>query len=164
MLGRAHELATNGIAEAADNKTAISQNANSITSGNVAKNKNFTGVCNWKSCGPKCKAKLRKRPTVLTPQEIDLVFSQLEGVFSLVARLPYGTGMRVMECAQLRVKDVDFGSRDVTIREGKGGKDRITMLPLTLVLPLREQIAQSRLVYENDRLQQRTGVILPHAL
>lgn len=105
-----------------------------------------------------------RRPTVLTLQEIELVFSQMEGVYALIARLLYGTGMRLMECAQLRVKDVDFQRREITIRQGKGGKDRFTMLPLALISPLREQIAQSKLAYEEDRLHQRTGVMLPNAL
>lgn len=56
----------------------------------------------------------------------------------MIARLLYETGMRLMECAQLRVKDVDFQRREITTCEGKGGKDRITMLPLSLIQPLRE--------------------------
>jgi integrase len=70
----------------------------------------------------------------------------MEGVYALIARLVYGTGMRLMECAQLRVKDVDFQRREITIREGKGGKDRLTMLPLALIAPLREQLARSKIV------------------
>jgi len=57
-----------------------------------------------------------RRPTVLTAQEIELVFAQMEGVYELIARLLYGTGMRLMECAQLRVKDMDFQRREITIR------------------------------------------------
>lgn len=88
-----------------------------------------------------------RRPTVLTRQEVELVL--------------YGTGMRLMECAQLRVKDVDFQRREILVRQGKGGKDRITMLPLTLVAPLRDQIAQAKQLYEDDRLNKRNGVMLP---
>jgi integron integrase len=105
-----------------------------------------------------------KRPVVLTPQEVDLVFAQMEGVHRLFAQLLYGSGMRLSECAQLRIKDVDFQRREILVREGKGGKDRITMLPLSLVAPLREQIEQSRRVWEIDRSTQRPGVMLPHAL
>ena len=105
-----------------------------------------------------------RRPTVLTPQEIELVFSQMEGVHALIARLLYGTGMRVMECAQLRVKDVDFQRREIIVREGKGGKDRVTLLPLSLVQPLRQQITQARSLYDEDRLHQRNGIMLPGAL
>jgi integron integrase len=93
-----------------------------------------------------------------------MVFAQMHGLYALVARLLYGTGMRLMECAQLRIKDVDFQRREITIREGKGGKDRITMLPLSLVQPLRNQIATSRSAYDADWLHGRPGVALPAAL
>lgn len=105
-----------------------------------------------------------RRPTVLTSQEIELVFSHMEGLYGLIARLLYGTGMRLMECAQLRIKDVDFQRREITIRQGKGGKDRVTMLPFTLVQSLREQIGQAKRLYEDDRLNRRNGIMLPHAL
>jgi integrase len=65
-----------------------------------------------------------KRPTVLTRQEVDMIFAQMSGTYGLIARLLYGTGMRLMECAHLRVKDVDFQRREILVREGKGGKDR----------------------------------------
>lgn len=105
-----------------------------------------------------------KRPTVLTRQEVDRVLSRMTGVAALFAKLLYGTGMRVAECAQLRIKDVDFQRREITVREGKGGKDRLTMLPLSLVAPLHEQIVQSRQLYDKDRLENRNGVMLPGAL
>lgn len=105
-----------------------------------------------------------RRPTVLTRQELELVFAQMEGVYLLIARLLYGTGMRLMECAQLRIKDIDFQRREITIRQGKGGKDRITMLPLSLVPPLREQVALAKTWYDDDRLNRRNGVMLPGAL
>lgn len=105
-----------------------------------------------------------RRPTVLTRQELELVFARMEGVYLLIARLLYGTGMRLMECAQLRIKDIDFQRREITIRQGKGGKDRITMLPLSLVPPLREQVALAKTWYDDDRLNRRNGVMLPGAL
>lgn len=105
-----------------------------------------------------------RRPTVLTRQEVEMIFAQMSGVYGLIARLLYGTGMRLMECAQLRVKDVDFQRREIVVRQGKGGKDRITMLPLALVAPLREQIAHAKQFYEDDRLNKRNGVMLPGAL
>lgn len=105
-----------------------------------------------------------KRPVVLTPTEVNLVFAQMTGVHRLFAQMLYGTGMRLSECAALRIKDVDFQRREITIREGKGGKDRITMMPLTLIGPLREQIAQSRLLWNEDRVALRPGVMLPWAL
>ncbi|MEN3293357.1 MAG: hypothetical protein V7642_2610, partial [Burkholderiales bacterium] len=105
-----------------------------------------------------------KRPVVLTPQELNLVFAQMAGVHQLFAQMLYGTGMRLSECAGLRIKDVDFQRREITIREGKGGKDRVTMLPLSLVAPLRGQIDRSRSLWQEDRIALRPGVMLPHAL
>jgi integron integrase len=105
-----------------------------------------------------------RRPTVLTQQEVNLVLEQLDEVYALIGKLLYGTGMRLSECLQLRIKDVDFQRREIVVREGKGGKDRITMLPLSLISPLREQIAKAKEIYEADRLYQRNGVMLPHAL
>jgi integron integrase len=101
---------------------------------------------------------------VLTRTEVNLVLAQMEGVYQLIARLLYGTGMRLSECAQLRIKDIDFQRREITIRAGKGGKDRMTMLPLSLVQPLRTQIDRARELHEQDRLHQRAGVMLPYAL
>jgi integron integrase len=72
--------------------------------------------------------------------------------------------MRLSECAQLRVKEVDFQRREILVREGEGGKDRITMRPLSLVQPLREQIDAAKKLYEKDRLFYRNGVMLPRAL
>ncbi len=103
-------------------------------------------------------------PTVLTEWEVVAIFAEMGGVHALMARLLYGTGMRLMECVRLRVKDVDFGRREIIIREGKGNKDRVTMLPLALVAPLREQIACARSVYDEDRAACRSGVMLPDAL
>lgn len=105
-----------------------------------------------------------KRPVVLTQTEVKLVLEQMSGVYQLVARMLYGTGMRLFECAQLRIKDVDLQRREVLVREGKGGKDRITVLPLSLVQLLREQIGVARAIFEQDRAQGRPGVRLPYAL
>lgn len=79
-------------------------------------------------------------PTVPTQAEVALVLAQMKGVQALMARLLYGTGRRLMEMMMLRVKDGDFGRREITIRSGKGGKDRRTVLPLTLVAPLKRQV------------------------
>jgi integron integrase len=105
-----------------------------------------------------------KRPIVLTPHEVNLIFTQMDGVHQLFAQLLYGTGMRLSDCAQLRIKDVDFQRREITIREGKGGKDRVTMLPTSLVQPLRAQIDIARALWQEDRIALRPGVMLPHAL
>jgi integrase len=78
----------------------------------------------------------RRLPTVLSVQEVHRFLDAVSGIYGLMARLMYGTGMRLMECVSLRVKDVDFDRRETVIRQGKGGKDRITMLPDGLVVPL----------------------------
>lgn len=108
--------------------------------------------------------RLPRRPTVLTPDEVASVFAHMSGAHALMAKLMYGTGMRLMECVTLRVKDVDFARREITIRHGKGGKDRMTMLPLSLAGALREQIALARSTYDADRSGNRMGVMLPDAL
>lgn len=105
-----------------------------------------------------------RRPVVLTPSEAASIFLHMHGVHALMAKLMYGTGMRLMECMTLRVKDVDFERREITIRHGKGGKDRMTMLPLSLATLLREQIALARTYYDADRTNKRMGVMLPDAL
>jgi integron integrase len=105
-----------------------------------------------------------RRPTVLTKEELERVFAQMTGRYLLIARLLYGTGLRLMEGAQLRIKDVDFERREIIVRQGKGGKDRVTMLPLSLAQSLREQIAVAKALYDDDRLHHRHGVMLPDAL
>lgn len=89
--------------------------------------------------------------TVLTEWEVSAIFAEMKSTHALMARLLYGAGMRLMECITLRGKDVDFGRREITIREGKDNKNRITMLPIALVVPLREQIECARAVYDEDR-------------
>lgn len=103
-------------------------------------------------------------PTVLTEWEVAAVLTEMKGTHALMTKLLYGTGMRLMECVKLRVKDIDFGRREIIIREGKGFKDRVTMLPLTLVAALKEQVALARTFYDADRAQERPGVMLPDAL
>jgi integron integrase len=107
----------------------------------------------------------RKRiPAVLTPIEVERVLSFMEGDAGLLARLLYGTGMRLLEGLSLRVKDLDFPRSVIVVREGKGGKDRVVMLPKSLVGPLQEQLRRSRRVWDADRAAGRTGVWLPYAL
>lgn len=101
---------------------------------------------------------------MLTRQEIALIFAQMEGTYLLIARLLYGTGMRLKECAQLRVTDIDLQRREITLRRGKGHKDRLSMLPQSLVQPLRDQLAYAKSLYEEDRLFHLNGVMLPDAL
>ena len=105
----------------------------------------------------------RRLPTVLTREEVGRVLGQMTGTQGLMARLQYGTGMRVMECVQLRVKDIDLERREIVIRQGKGDKDRVTMLPVTLLEPLRSHLARLRDIFEGDRRAQIAGVELPYA-
>jgi integrase len=86
----------------------------------------------------------RRLPVVLTPDEVRAVFAHLDGVHLLLARLLYGTGLRITEALQLRVKDVDVGQHAVFVCEGKGGKDRVVKLPGTLRANLRGQLAATR--------------------
>jgi integron integrase len=108
--------------------------------------------------------KPKRLPVVLSRDEVDRLMSRLEGTHALMARMIYGTGMRLMECLRLRIKDVDFDHREIVIREGKGGKDRITMLPNTLVPPLRDHLHGVRTLFETDRRKNIPGVYLPDAL
>ncbi len=111
------------------------------------------------------RAKRPKRLPVVLPREtVRTLLSQLTGTHKLVAYLIYGTGMRLMEAARLRVKDVDFSYRQITIRAGKGDKDRKTILPGKLISPLQRQLELSRRLFDLDRAEQSPGVELPYAL
>ncbi|MBP1628560.1 MAG: integron integrase [Holophagaceae bacterium] len=103
-------------------------------------------------------------PVVLSIGEVCQIFDQLEGVMALVAQLLYGTGMRLMEGLRLRVKDLDFDRREIVVRDGKGGKDRVTMLPEALVRPLQEHLRKVRELHEADLREGFGEVILPDAL
>lgn len=106
----------------------------------------------------------RRLPVVLSPDEVARILCFLEGEHRLFAQLLYGTGMRINEGLQLRVKDVDFGRSTIIVREGKGGKDRAVMLPQRLVPALQEQMARARLVWSADQAAGRGGVAMPDAL
>ncbi len=106
----------------------------------------------------------KRIPAVLTIPEIHRLFALLEGEVGLIARLLYGTGMRLMEGLSLRVKDIDFDRHAIVVREGKGAKDRVVMLPRTLVEPLHRQLARSHALWDADRAAQRPGVFMPDAL
>jgi len=105
-----------------------------------------------------------RRPVVLSHQEVSALLAKMSGVTGLMARLIYGTGMRLMECCQLRIKDVDFHQREITIRAGKGGKDRVTMLPSSLVPDLQAHFEVARRFHEQDRLNGEPAVAMPEAL
>ncbi len=106
----------------------------------------------------------KRIPSVLTKDEVAGLLAQMEGVTALLARLLYGTGMRLMEGMRLRVKDVDFDRHVIIVREAKGNKDRVVMLPRSLVPAMRAQMLASRALWEADRQAQREGVEVPHAL
>ena len=99
-------------------------------------------------------------PTVLTKNEMNRLLERLDSEFLVMAGLLWGSGLRVMECMQLRVKDIDFETGQITVRNGKGAKDRVTMLPESFAGPLREQIDRARKIYETDRLHNTAGVYI----
>jgi len=106
----------------------------------------------------------RRLPTVLERGEVRALLEAMTGAHGLMARLMYGTGMRIGECVALRVKDLDLPRREVVVRDGKGGKDRVTMLPEVLLAPLRLQLVAARGAYDHDRRREQPGVALPYAL
>jgi len=106
----------------------------------------------------------RRLPVVLTKLEIEKLFNQMSGRNLLMAKVIYGCGLRLHECLQLRIKDIDFERNAVTIRSGKGDKDRETVLPESIKKDLREQINKARKIYERDRKNNMPGVQIPNAL
>ena len=103
-------------------------------------------------------------PVVLTREEVRALLSQLEGTKWLMAGLLYGAGLRLRECLRLRVKDVDFGYRQIAVRDGKGAKDRVTMLPAAVIEPLRNHLARVKRRHERDLEEGYGEVELPFAL
>lgn len=106
----------------------------------------------------------RRLPVVLTRSEVAALLASMHGTVGVVARLLYGTGMRLLEGVRLRVKDLDFGRSEILIRDGKGAKDRITVLPQKLVDPLRLQLNLTKALHEKDLEYGAGSVYLPHAL
>ncbi len=107
----------------------------------------------------------RRLPVVLTPSEVRALLHELEGgTMGLVASLLYGTGMRVLEGLRLRVKDIDFERREIIVRHGKGGKDRVTVLPENLMRPLQAQLARAKARHDDDITAGFGEVLLPDAL
>jgi integron integrase len=101
---------------------------------------------------------------VLTFAEVERLLGFLDGDAGLLARLLYGTGMRLMEGLRLRVKDLDFARGAVIVREGKGGKDRVVMLPRSLEASLHEHLRRVHRLWDADRVNGHAGVELPNAL
>jgi integron integrase len=106
----------------------------------------------------------RRLPVVLTPSEVRALLQHMNGSTGLIARLLYGTGMRLLECLRLRVKDVEFTRREIVVREGKGNKDRVTVLPENLIAGLQAQLAKARALHDKDLADGFGRVLLPHAL
>jgi len=103
-------------------------------------------------------------PVVLTQDEVAAVLKRLDGVHRLIGRLLYGTGMRIMESMRLRVKDVEFTRREILVRDGKGQKDRVVMLPDRVAGPLQQQLADTRTLHKLELAAGRGEVYLPDAL
>jgi len=106
----------------------------------------------------------QRLPTVLTRDEVRAVLGQLRGTYRLMAQLLYGSGVRLMECLRLRVKDLDFAQQQLVVRDGKGEKDRVTLLPTRLVTPLQDHLLLVRRTHEEEMSRGDGAVYLPYAL
>ncbi|MBC7755560.1 MAG: integron integrase [Bdellovibrio sp.] len=110
-------------------------------------------------------AKVPQRlPVVLTQAEVQGLLSRMDGTMWLIASLLYGSGLRIMEALRLRVKDVDFARREILVREGKGFKDRVTMLPISLVEPLKAHLLKVQMLHQDDLNAGHGEVFMPMAL
>ncbi len=106
----------------------------------------------------------QRLPVVMSSEEVMQLLSALQGTYCLMAKLMYGTGMRLMELIRLRVKDVDFDYRKITIRDGKGQKDRITMLPERVASELSAHLQRVKLLHDGDLKAGLGEAVLPYAL
>jgi integron integrase len=105
-----------------------------------------------------------KLPQVLSPEEVAILLRALKGTPWLMASLMYGAGLRLLECSRLRIKDLDFDRNEITIHDGKGRKDRLTVFPARLATPLRKHLERVRAQHTRDVASGAGGVALPHAL
>lgn len=108
--------------------------------------------------------KKTKIPVVLSKDEIDTFFSNIHGHYKVMAGIMYGSGLRLMECVRLRVKDVDFKYNQIIVRSGKGDKDRVTLLPIKYKEPLQMQIKKVKAIHKQDLSDGYGNVYLPNAL
>ncbi|MEX0722554.1 MAG: integron integrase, partial [Gracilimonas sp.] len=108
--------------------------------------------------------KKRNIPVVLSPEEVKQVLKNLNGVKKLITSLMYGTGLRVSECLRLRIKDVDFSYHQIQVRNGKGGNDRITLLPEKLTAELKNHIKKVKRLHQKDLKNGYGAVLMPKAL
>ncbi len=106
----------------------------------------------------------KRLPTVLTKEEVGKVIGCLSGIPQLMAKLLYGSGLRLMECVRLRIKDMDFAQRQIIVRDGKGMEDRVTMLFASLATPLKEHLQCVKQLHEKDFARGYGSVYLPFAL
>lgn len=107
---------------------------------------------------------LQRMPVVLTQAEVQAVLSRMDGTMWLIASLLYGSGLRIMEALRLRIKDVDFAQREILVREGKGFKDRVTMLPTSLIEPLKSHLIKVQALHYDDLNAGHGEVFMPMAL
>ena len=103
-------------------------------------------------------------PVVLSKKEVEAIFTHMKGTMLLMASLIYGTGMRIGECVTLRVKDIDFDLRAITLRAAKGNKDRTTVMPLALIPELRKHLVKVAQLHNTDLLQGNGFAPMPNAL
>ena len=106
----------------------------------------------------------KRVPTVLSKEEVQHLLPCVDGTYNLMAKLLYGSGLRVSECVRLRVKDVDFDQRHLAVRDGKGAKDRITLLPEAVIPVIKDHLQRTRLIHQRDLRQGYGSVHLPYAL
>lgn len=106
----------------------------------------------------------KRLPTVLTKAEVQQVIDRLSGVHQLMAQLLYGTGMRLMECARLRVKDIEFSHYQIFVRDTKGNEDRVTLLPQRIIPSLQQHLAGVKQLHIEDLAHGYGAVYLPYAL
>lgn len=116
------------------------------------------------SIAPVRSKRKRRPPTVLTEKEVKRVFDHMSGTHLLMARLIYGSGIRLMECIRLRIQDVDFGQSQIYVRDGKGGKDRTTYLPKMVADELQQHIERVKILHRQDLDEGFGAVYLPDAL
>lgn len=106
----------------------------------------------------------KRVPNVLSPQEAKTIIANMTGVYKLMVQIMYGSGLRLMECMRLRVKDIDFENRRIIVYDGKGGDDRVTMLPDSIVVPLKEHLVQVKAIHQQDLSKGLGSVYMPYAI
>ena len=106
----------------------------------------------------------KKLPLVLSKIEIQSIIAHMNGIYKTMVEIIYGGGLRLSECLSLRIKDIDFQRRCITIRSGKGNKDRQTLLPQTVIPELKKHLISTKKYYESDQQNNISGVQLPYAL